>query len=832
MDYQEAIDRVDKWIATDPGRVMLVFLVVTVLFAGGLGGVSTEAGTQQFAEETPENQALEDVNQEFSQSFSEDTGSTQLIQRSTNVLAKDAMLRMLATQERIKQRDGLRVVSTSSAAQTVATELDPSATTIEQQSQAIRRATPAEIDQAIRSAAVQSEFTGTVSDDFNRQDGSASATVAVVSHEITGGTASGAGQSGGSPLTPLQLETQRIVATENNDITVFGSGLIAEEFSTVIEDSLLIVTPAAVILITLFLVIAYRDPVDLALGAIALLMAIIWTFGFLGITGIPFNQIMIAVPPLLLAIGVDFGIHAINRYREDRVQGYGIAESMTRATDQLLVAFFIVTGTTVIGFLSNLVSDLPPIRDFGVVAAVGIVFTFLIFGVFLPSLKVWVDRRRPGWIPGSGAPLGQEGSVLGSVLRSGVIIARRAPVIFLVIVLIGSVLAGGYATGTDTSFTQKDFLPPEETPEYLQSLPEPFKPADYTVVAQLNFLEENFENTQGSQATVYLEGPMERDSALEEIHRANRDPPESIVRDGRQADATSIVSVVQSQADRDPEFRALVQRNDRDGNGIPDHNLDQIYDYLLDSPARDRTLRYLAEDRRSAQIVYSATADASNDEVTADTKTLAERHRMDATATGNTIVFKVVSDIIFESAIQSLVLSLSLTTLFLVIIYRRIEGWASLGVANTVPILISVAAVAASMRLLGISFNAFTATILALTIGLGIDYSVHVVQRFADERREYPLFEALDRTIRGTGGALTGSMLTTAFGIGVLVLAVLSVLGQFGVLTALSVVFSYLVSVLVLPSVLVLWDRLEGFDPAVPLTEQPATGGWIPGVLK
>ena len=75
-------------------------------------------------------------------------------------------------------------------------------------------------------------------------------------------------------------------------------------------------------------------------------------------------------------------------------------------------------------------------------------------------------------------------------------------------------------------------------------------------------------------------------------------------------------------------------------------------------------------------------------------------------------------------------------------------------------------------------------------------------------------------------------MLTTAFGIGVLVLAVLSVLGQFGVLTALSVVFSYLVSVLVLPSVLVLWDRLEGFDPAVPLTEQPATGGWIPGVLK
>jgi hypothetical protein len=75
-------------------------------------------------------------------------------------------------------------------------------------------------------------------------------------------------------------------------------------------------------------------------------------------------------------------------------------------------------------------------------------------------------------------------------------------------------------------------------------------------------------------------------------------------------------------------------------------------------------------------------------------------------------------------------------------------------------------------------------------------------------------------------------MLTTAFGIGVLVLAVLSVLGQFGILTALSIIYSYLVSILVLPSVLVVWDRLEGLDPATPINEQPTTEGWIPARLR
>jgi len=51
-------------------------------------------------------------------------------------------------------------------------------------------------------------------------------------------------------------------------------------------------------------------------------------------------------------------------------------------------------------------------------------------------------------------------------------------------------------------------------------------------------------------------------------------------------------------------------------------------------------------------------------------------------------------------------------------------------------------------------------------------------------------------------------MLTTAFGIGVLALAVFPAMGQFGILTALSVVYAFLTSILVLPSVLVVWDRL------------------------
>jgi len=812
FDYQRVIDWADDHIVNRPGTVLAAFLLVTAVFAVGLGNVQTAAGTEQFTQDIPAENALQAINQQFGSHFGPDTGSTQLIQRDANVLSKHGLLRMLRVQQRIEEHPGLRVASTSSAASIVARTLDPNATTRSEQIDAVERATPGQIDAAVRTAADRNpEFVNLLSNDFNRKAASASATIGVVSHDIPTGLSTGAGTGGSSPLTPIQEQIQFLVATSGGDITVFGSGIISAEFSNVILDTMLIVVPAAVFFIILFLVIAYRDLVDLLIGVVALAMAIVWTFGFMGLAGIAFNQILIAVPPLMLAVGIDYGIHTINRYREERVEGYGIDEGMRRTTDQLLVAFFIVTMTTVVGFLANVTSALAPIRDFGVVAAIGITFTFLIFGVFVPAAKVFVDRSRDRFpIPTfSQEPMGAEGSRLGSVLQVGVIIGERAPAIFLVLVLLVSAGAGAYATGVDTSFTQEDFLPPAHTPAYLKSLPEPFRPHDYSVVGTLNYLEAHFDVVQGDTVTLYVQGDMERADALESIHRAGRDPPASFIENGRQAQSTSIISVIQSRAQADPQFARLVARNDRNGNGIPDQHLGEIYDALENSPASAQAANYLTDDRRAAKVVYQVKPDASQREITTDAQTVTDRYRLQATATGNTVVFQAIADLILNSAIQSLALAILGTVIFLVLVFWLIEGRPSLGVANTIPILVTVATIAGTIRLAGISFNAFTATILAITIGLGIDYSVHVVHRFADEYHEYEAMEAIRRTVQGTGGALTGSMLTTVFGIGVLMLALFPAIGQFGLLTALSIFYSYVASLVVAPSVLILWARFE-----------------------
>lgn len=800
-------ERINERIVTRPRAVVVAFLVVTALFAGGIPAIETQTDiTEGFTEGLPEQEALDSIDAEFDDSFEADAETTQLIHVGNDVLTREELLAMLRVLERVEDRDDLRMESATGPAPIVAQSLDPTAQTAAEQRRAVQRATDTEVRRTVRRLAADPRFSAVVSDDFNPNQASASASVTVITHEVPPSFSA-------DDLAAIQQTTDQIADDEPGDIRAFGQGVIDNEFQAIIVDSMLIVMPVVVVLLLGFLVVAYRDPIDLALGLFALLMTLIWTFGFLGYSGIPFDQQQIAVPVLLLAVGVDFGIHIINRYREETVRGHDAVPAMRTAANQLAIAFVIVTVTAVFGFGANVTSALDPIRNLGLVSAVGIVFTFFIFGLFLPAAKLEIDRLRERYgVPEfNSSPIASEGSALGRLLSVSATVGQKAPALFVVALLLVGAGFGAYGAGVDTTFEEEDFLPPEEQAWYVEYIPEPFAPGEYTVTETINILSDRFEANQDESITIFVEGPFEEDHALEALAGPNDDPPDSLaVGQGGRADATSIVTVIRSHAERDEEFAALVARNDRDGNGVPDRNLDLIYDELFDSSAGPRAEQYLTEDRRGAQVEYTVAADATQGEVSADGAALADEFRYSATATGQLIIFDAITSVIFASAIQGMVLAVGLTGVFLVITYAVLEGKPMLGVVNVFPILISVAALIGTMRYLGLPLNALTATILSIAIGIGIAYSVHITARFVDEYNATgDTLRSLETTLTGTGGALTGSMLTTTLGTGALALAITPVLGDFGFLMAMSVTYSFVASIVALPPALFLWDRVR-----------------------
>ncbi|QSG10683.1 putative exporter of the RND superfamily [Halapricum desulfuricans] len=811
-------DRISTAITQYSGRVVLAFLLVTVVLAGGMtNGGGQETGTDQFTENLPEQQALDDMEADFRLDGRSEGGSTAtlFVSDDRNVLSRQGLLRMVEFQDRAENEDGLRIRSTTSPASLVAQQLDPSAETPDEYRYTIEGATQRELERAI--AAADRSRGLPVSTDFTRE--SVSAKVAQVA--MTYDTAPAADTD---DELALQTDTVELVNEidgyeSGENVDVFGNAIIDSESQQLLLDTSIVVFPAAALLILILLLLAYRDPVDLVLGLVSLMMTMVWTFGFMGYAGIPFSESFIVVIALLLAVGIDFGIHSINRYREERAKGTDITNSMTASIDQLTGAFLLTTLTTAIGFASNLTSSIGQLRDFGLVSAVGIIFTMLIFGVFLPASKVGLDRLRERFgLPSlGGAPLGSEGSLLSQALTVGVKMARIAPVVVLVSALLVGAGAAAYGTGVEAEFSQESFFPNEDRIEQYEQLPEPFSPGEYTFIAVLDHLEEDFDQGFVGSVTVYVDDPDVRSArGFRDVDRTLDDPPDAIKQERGRADATSIVSITNQQANSDPAFAAKLARADSNGDGLPERDIDEVYDELLES---ETAREYVTSERDATRIVYQVDKDADETEATRAAAAIAEEMEMDATPTGELVVFSALTDRLTESALVGLVLALLLTAIVLMVAYQWLNGRAIYGVINLIPVVVTVAAIAGSMRYLGISISAFNAPILSVSIGLSVDYTVHFMHRFVDEFESgKDVHDALDVTVRGTGSALTGSMLTTVFGLGVLALALIPLIAEFGILLAMSIFYAYAASILILPSTIVVWDRF-----GEPIVERVAT---------
>ena len=126
------------------------------------------------------------------------------------------------------------------------------------------------------------------------------------------------------------------------------------------------------------------------------------------------------------------------------------------------------------------------------------------------------------------------------------------------------------------------------------------------------------------------------------------------------------------------------------------------------------------------------------------------------------------------------------------------------------PIVLVVIWVLGTMALLGIPYTIVTSIITALSIGIGVDYTIHIIHRYREEySHERDPEKAAIRTLSSTGSALLGSAMTTALGLGVLVASPLAASQQFGITAALTIAYSLIVSILVVPPAMTIWGAYQ-----------------------
>ncbi len=153
------------------------------------------------------------------------------------------------------------------------------------------------------------------------------------------------------------------------------------------------------------------------------------------------------------------------------------------------------------------------------------------------------------------------------------------------------------------------------------------------------------------------------------------------------------------------------------------------------------------------------------------------------------------------SMVTSLLIAFLLCTLIAWAFMRSLKY----ALVSVVPILLVVGWIYGFMYVFGYTINPVTATIAAIAVGVGVDFAMHFTMRFREEFEGEPSrFPALRRAGEGTGGALVLSALTSMGGFLVMALAPMPIFADFGLLTAVMILFSLVVALFVLPSLLLL----------------------------
>jgi uncharacterized membrane protein YdfJ with MMPL/SSD domain len=154
-----------------------------------------------------------------------------------------------------------------------------------------------------------------------------------------------------------------------------------------------------------------------------------------------------------------------------------------------------------------------------------------------------------------------------------------------------------------------------------------------------------------------------------------------------------------------------------------------------------------------------------------------------------------------------------LSFIILTAVFWYTDGQPLLGIISMLPVLLVLVWILGTMVTIGYTLNVMTILIGALTVGLGVTYAIHISHRFIEEmEHHHSLDKAINNTVKNTGSALFGAAMTTVLGFGVLFFAILPPMKQFGTMTALTILYSFLSSVWVLPSMLVIWARQTGLS--------------------
>lgn len=501
----------------------------------------------------------------------------------------------------------------------------------------------------------------------------------------------------------------------------------------------------------------------LSLGMVG--MSALWTFGLMGYFSIPMSMATMAVLPILIGLGIDFSIQFQNRYQEEITRCGSVGNAIIVSISRMFPVVGVGMLATIAGFITLFVSDVPMIKDFGLMLAVGIIISFIL-GLFLLHSVIYTADRRTR-VEKLKAKSRQASGRIEHILA---VLGRNAikHTIWVSAIALVLALAGGYFDSQLAINTDYEELMPQDEP----------------ALEEMRHLREI--TGSGGQLRFMVEA---EDMTSPEIIGWMKDWGDQAIAGYSEIQSVNSLAALVIQAT---------------GGIIP--TAEQI-DAIIKSTPDIFTYSLISDKVSMASVSFNISyisLEEVHDLIRNLEKLAAPPEGVTVASVGTMAFGSQTIDAVIGSRMLLNLLCLVAVFIIILLAYRRLVN----AVLTVIPVVAVIAWSSLVMFLIDIPLNPLTAILGVLVIGIGTEFMVLINGRYTEEISLGVIpEEAMVTAITKTGRAIITTALTTLGGFAVLIVSNFVMIRDFGIVTVIGVLLCLLISLGVVPGLVVWYDN-------------------------
>jgi predicted RND superfamily exporter protein len=585
-----------------------------------------------------------------------------------------------------------------------------------------------------------------------------------------------------SVVSQIKEKAEAFGLSNKLDVHISGLPYIRTAITSKVVEEMKLFMLLAVLVTAIVLFVFFRNFQVLFFSLIVVLVSVIWSIGIIALLGYKITILSGLIPPLIIVIGIPNAILLLNKYQVEYSRHNSQAKALSRMVQRIGFTTFLANVTTSIGFFVFYFTHSRILMEFGLVAAINVMATWLISLILIPIVFSYLAPPDVKHLKHLQAP--RLNKLLSSVDRWVHLHPKYIYVSVSVIMLISFF---GISKISTNGFVVDDL--PKKDPVYVD----------------MKFFENNFKGVLPLEFSINTHEPggALKQTTLQKINRLQKmlnqypifSKPLSVV-DG-------IKFSYQAYHDNDPRFHILPGTI----------QLAEMSSFAGDMNGKGSAFKSFIDSNRQITRVSVQMADIGSlkmeemlGELRPRVDSIFPPDKYETIITGNSLIFLKGNNYMFKNLMESILLAIVLISIIMITLFMSVR----MILISIVPSLIPLVITAGLMGFFNISLKPSTILIFSIAFGMASDQTIYFLTKYRHEMRTNPVMSisnAVTMTIRETGVSMVYTSIILFFGFFIFSASEFGGTASLGKLLSITLLVAMIANIIVLPAFLLSLER-------------------------